>query len=209
MNKKSMKFFEQLSKENNQNSVKLANNSDFSALDADFILNYVSKNSAVLDLGTGTGLIVNKICNKIERIVAVEYFSEFSKFIKKNKNIEIVNTNIFDYETKEKFDCITIFAVMHYLNEQEAVTLYKKYFDLIKNEGKLIIKNQFGIREDVEVSGYSEEQKDNYYAQYRHIDKEVNILSEIGYKNIEVVDIYPPECNRWENTHFYAIVASI
>ena len=30
---------------------------------------------------------------------------------------------------------------------------------------------------------------------------------DIGYKNIEIVDIYPPEANRWDNTHFYSIVA--
>ena len=30
---------------------------------------------------------------------------------------------------------------------------------------------------------------------------------EIGFKNIEKFDIYPPEANRWNNTHFYAIIA--
>lgn len=25
----------------------------------------------------------------------------------------------------------------------------------------------------------------------------------------EVVDIYPPSFNRWDNTHFYALVASV
>lgn len=45
------------------------------------------------------------------------------------------------------------------------------------------------------------------FASYRHIDKETLLLENIGYKNIKVVDIYPPEANRWDNTHFYAIVA--
>ena len=79
----------------------------------------------------------------------------------------------------------------------------------MKHDGKIIIKNQFGIEQDVTVEGYSQEQKTEYYAQYRQINKEVSILSNIGYKNIEVFDIYPPECNRWQNTHFYAIVGGV
>ncbi len=38
------------------------------------------------------------------------------------------------------------------------------------------------------------------------IEKEIELLKNIGFKNIETFDIYPPEANRWNNTHFYAIV---
>ncbi len=56
------------------------------------------------------------------------------------------------------------------------------------------------------MSGYSKEQKADYFSQYRHIDKEVKILKDIGFKNIETFDVYPKQANRWNNTHFYAIV---
>jgi hypothetical protein len=78
----------------------------------------------------------------------------------------------------------------------------------LKPSGKFIIKNQFSVTEDVNVSGFSSELQQEYHAQYRNIDKEIEILKKIGYKNVEVFDIYPPECNRWNNTHFYAIVAT-
>lgn len=74
--------------------------------------------------------------------------------------------------------------------------------------GKIIIKNQFGIDKDVTINKYSTEQKAHYYSQYRHIDKEIKILKTLGYKNPTKFDIYPSEGNRWNNTHFYAIVAS-
>ncbi|MDR2781535.1 MAG: class I SAM-dependent methyltransferase [Holosporaceae bacterium] len=210
MNKRSLKFFEEIAAITYDiSSVKLANKSDFTRLDADFILKYANKESKILDLGSGTGLIINKIYKEVKKIVAVEYFPEFSKFIEKSDNIKVVNVDIFKYSTEEKFDLLTLFAVMHYLNEREAIEIYSKYISFVTPGGKILVKNQFGINEDVEVSGYSEEQKNNYYAQYRHIDKEIRILSDLGCRNIEVVDIYPPECNRWSNTHFYAIAAEV
>lgn len=207
-NRLALNFFEYLAKNatHNQSSVKLANKSDFSQLDADFIMKFADNNSTLLDLASGTGLILNKIYDKIYYICAVEVFEGFTKFIQKVDNIRIVNENIFSHNPSETFDLITLFALMHYLNESEAIVIYKKYFRYLNKGGKIIIKNQFGVNEDVTVSGYSQEQKKDYFAQYRHIDKEVSILQKIGYKNIKVFDIYPPECNRWENTHFYAIV---
>ncbi|MCV3395191.1 class I SAM-dependent methyltransferase [Campylobacter lari] len=194
---------------NNAQSVKLANNTDYTDIDANFILKYSSKSSKILDLGSGTGLIVNKVYDKISHIDCVEFYKEFSKFIVKSPNINVYNQLLQDFCIEKKYDLITAFGVMHHFNEQEAIKLYKKYFSYLKKDGKMIIKNQFGLKEDVIVNGYSQEQNTNYYAHYRYIHKEINILKEIGFKDVEYYDIYPPECNRWENTHFYAIVASI
>lgn len=208
-NKKALEFFENMSlNTKDQQSVKLANVTDLTQIDADFIMQHCGKESSILDLGSGTGLIINKIYDKVRNIVAVEPFSAFTEFIVNSPNVKIVNKTFEKFSTEEKFDCVTIFGTMHYFNEQEAIKIYTKFFDNIKNRGKLIIKNQFGVTEDVTVDGYSEEQKTNYFAQYRFIDNEVKILQKIGFKSIQVVDIYPPESNRWTNTHFYAIVAS-
>lgn len=209
MNEKSLAFFAKLSQDSqgNQNSVKLAKNSDFSDKDADFILKYSTNDSQILDLASGTGLIINKIYAEVGKILAVEPFENFTKFIKKASNIEIVNENICTFLPSQKYDLITFFAIMHYFKENEAINIYKKYFLYLKPNGKIIIKNQFGVNENVIIEGFSDELQTNYYAQYRHIKKEVKILEEIGYKNVEVFDIYPQECNRWDNTHFFAIVA--
>ena len=207
-NKEALAFFREMAgNSHDPKSVKLAKSSDFSQMDADFILQFADANSVILDLGSGTGLIVNKLYDKVKHITAIEPFSSFTTFIVPSDKVKIVNKTFEEYEIKRNdYDFVTIFGVMHYFNERESVEIYRKFQSALKKGGRLIIKNQFGVHEDVVVEGYSEEQKSNYYAQYRHIEKEVRNLMGIGYKNISVADIYPPECNRWENTHFYAIV---
>jgi cyclopropane fatty-acyl-phospholipid synthase-like methyltransferase len=180
---------------------------DYTQLDAAFILKYATKNSVLLDLASGTGLILNKIYDKVRAIVAVERFEEFSRFIQKSDNITVINEDIKKYAPASVFDLVTMFGVVQYFDYSEIAEIYQKYSECLKPQGKLIIKNQFGVKEDVLISGYSEELKEDYFSQYRYIGHEVELLTKTGYRNIEVVDIYPPECNRWDNTHFYAIVA--
>ncbi len=182
---------------------------DFTQTDADFIMQFADSSSSILDLASGTGLTINKYYNKVKHIVAVELCKQFSDFIVKSPNVEIVNCDLTQFETVDKFDVINMFGIVSYFDEKEITKLYKKYKEYMKPNGILLIKNQFGVTEDVVVNGYSEELKTDYYSEYRHIDKEVEILKSIGYKNIRVIDIYPPEANRWSNTHFYAIVANL
>ena len=191
----------------NEKTAKVNAFNDYTQLDAAFILQYAGKDSALLDLASGTGLILNKIYDKVRSIVAVERFEEFSRFIKKSDNIIIVNEDIKVYEPSAVFDLVTMFGVVSYFDYNEIAEIYGKYFKCLKSHGKLIVKNQFGVKEDVLASGYSEELKENYASQYRYIGNEVDLLTKTGYKNVEIIDIYPPECNRWDNTHFYAIVA--
>lgn len=211
-NKDALSFFSKLSQDKslNEKSVKLACVSDFSDMDSAFILNYTTSNSEILDLGSGTGLIINKISNKVKSITAVEPFVRFSNFIDQTNNVNIYNETINDFFNREidhQYDIVTLFALMHYFNEEESYSIYKECLQILKPGGVVLIKNQFGITKDVVIEGYSQEQKMNYYAYYRSYNKEVDNLKKLGYKDIDVIDIYPQSCNRWDDTHFYAIVA--
>jgi cyclopropane fatty-acyl-phospholipid synthase-like methyltransferase len=207
-NQSAKKYWQAMANANpNEKTIKVNTVNDFTQIDADFIMQYADANSEILDLASGTGLTINKYCDRVKHIDAVELFENFSKFISKTNKISINNFDILNFIPEKCYDIITMFGILHYFSEEEAIQIYSKYLNYLKPTGKLIVKQQFGIKEDVNVSGYSEELKRNYFSQYRHIDKEQKILKSIGYKNIEVVDIYPPECNKWDNTHFYAIVA--
>ncbi len=208
-NKNALDFFEKMTSKakDNPNCVKMAKNTDFTHIDAEFILKYADKNSEILDLGSGTGLTVNKIYDKVKLIDCVEPFKEFSDHIVKSDNVSVINQSVLDFDTDKKYDLVGVFGLIQYFNREESANIYKKCLKWMKPNSKIIIKNQFGVKEDVLVAGYSEEQKTEYFSEYRHLDKEVNLLENLGFKNVKTFDIYPPEANRWDNTHFYAIVA--
>lgn len=188
---------------------KVSDRNDFSDYDRDFILKYTTKNTTILDLAAGTGITLNKYYDKVKHITAVEKFNQFSDFIVKAPKVTVINSDIVDFIPDSTYDVILMFGVTHYFNKEESAFLYKKYKKFLNNNGKMIIKHQFGVKEDVTVEGYSEELKCNYYSQYRQIDSEVELLKSLGFTAVDYTDIYPKECNRWENTHFYAIVASL
>lgn len=209
-NKQALDFFKDLAANNSsQQSVKLGGKSDFSALDVEFLLRFriLNENYDVLELGAGTGLLTNKIYDKVKSISALEMFEEFSRHIIKDSKIRVINENIFDFVTESKFDVILAFGFMHYVNESEAKIIYQKCFDMMKQDSILVVKNQFGISQDVTIEEFSKEQNREYFSQYRLLSKEMQILKNIDFKDIQAIDIYPKECNRWDNTHFYAIVA--
>ena len=132
MNENALKFFNNMAHQTdlNQNSVKLAHNTDFTDIDANFILKFANKSSNLLDLGSGTGLIVNKIFEHVKSIECLEPFRQFSDYIVKAPNVTIQNKSVFEYKTNRKFDLVTMFGFMHYFNEEEAIFIYKR----IKNE---------------------------------------------------------------------------
>lgn len=206
-NANSLDYFSLLAKNNpGPLDVKVRKINDHSDLDAAFIKKYINKTTSLLDLASGSGLIINQLNTYVKKIVAVELFSEFSKYIKIADNITIVNCDITQFSINEQFDLITMFGIVQYFNEEEILDIYQKYYNYLNSNGKIIIKGQFAVNEDVMVEGYSEQLKTTYYSHYRNIKKEISLLNKNNYKNIKVFDIYPSEFNHWGNTHFYAIV---
>ena len=199
-------FAESAKKDSSHLSVKFNSKNDHTEQDSAFILRYANRTTVICDLGSGPGLIINRISDSVGHVVAVEPFKEFTDQINKKSNVTICNETIDAFDATDLFDMVTFFATAHYFNTTEIRTVYQKCYRLLKPEGILIVKNQFGVQEDVVVSGYSEELKAEYYAEYRYLPKEQEILASVGFVDFEVVDIYPPEYNRWKNTHFYAIV---
>ena len=207
-NDKALDFFAEFAKCNGSTPLHKFNEKDiFTEHDVELILRYVDAATNLCDLASGLGITVSRVANFVKRVVAVEPFKEYTDQIPKKENLQIVNATIGDFETDERFDLVTLFGTSPYFNTEEIIAVYQKCFQLLKNGGTLIIKNQFGTESDVIVNGFSQELGANYYSEYRHLPKEVSILTSVGFVDIDAIDIYPPECNRWNNTHFYALVA--
>ncbi len=118
----------------------------------------------------------------------------------------IINEDVLTFVPTKTYNLITAFGLMNFFSFEEAEAIYRMVFKCLKNSGTFIVKHQMGVCEDVLINGYSNELGCEYYANYRWIENELNLLSKVGFKISEVVDIYPDEFNRWKNTKFYALV---
>lgn len=205
-NQKALKYWKNLSKTSiTQESVKVNKINNHYEEDANFILKFADKNTKVLDLAAGSGGALNLYYDKVQSVLAVEKFKEFSDLIVRADNVKIINEDIKDFDTNEKFNLVLLFGVMQFFSEQESKELYAKCKKISNGGGNLIIKQQFGLKEDVIVE-YSSELKQEYFSTYRHIDKEIELLKSVGFKKISQFDIYDKNANRWDNTHFFALV---
>ena len=202
-NKQSIEFYKSLAM-NVTDAKILKFSNDNTHHDVDFIRLFSKRNQSLLDLGSGTGLIINKLTNDFKDITAVELFKEFSDYIS-GDNIQIHNENLINFYIEKKFGIATMFGTAHYFNEKESINIYKNIFSMLDEKSVFILKNQFGVEETKTVTGSKALGKE-YFAQYRFIDYEIKRLKSVGFKNIVVHDIYPAEENKWKDTHFYALV---
>jgi len=207
-NKNAMKFYNNLSStirspDETKNKAK-----DGSKIDQEFILNHTPNKSSLLDLGAGTGLLVNGLVEHFNEVLAVEKFPSFSKFIKPRDNLQVVNEDLMEFEADRLFSVVTIFACLNYFNLFEAREIYKKAWTSLSPGGVLITKHQMGVRDTVVVNRISVDLGQYYFSQYRTLKDEMMMLELIGFKNIRSFDIYPAEYNLHDNTHYFAITAS-
>ena len=199
-------YYEQLAKKISTPTETRNKAPDFSAFDIDFVRRFAGASKNLLDLGSGTGLLINPLVKAFGQITAVEKYPQFSRFIAQEPHVELIHADLSAFEASDKYDLVTIFGVMNFFNRDEALRLYRKAVHWIKPGGMLIIKHQMGVQEDVLVDGYSEELGAQYYSEYRWVRHEMQLVAEAGFTVDEPVDIYPSAFNRWPNTHFYALV---
>lgn len=210
----------------NKNTVILKNsqsNNDHTDLDAAFISSFLSTNTNWLDVGSGSGLIINRLFQKAKQITCIEPVRKYAEQIVKIENVKIFNSTIEHFNTVQKFDLVTAFGTMQYFSYDEALNVYKKIRTILNcnkstccdrffysaGGGRLIVKNQFGLKSRVVVNRFSEELQRHYVSEYRTLDEEISLLKSVGFSEFEVVDIYEPYMNRFDYTHYYAIVATI
>jgi cyclopropane fatty-acyl-phospholipid synthase-like methyltransferase len=206
-NKKVQEYYDKMAKKITSPKETRNKAPDFSEYDRGLMKKLSGKEKKLLDLGSGTGLLINHLYEDFEKIVAVEKYEAFSKFIDERDNIEVRNEDLLEVKPEESFyDIVSLFGVMNYFNSSEAEKIYKKVYHALKPKGMIVVKNQFGVKEDVIIEGYSKELQTDYFSHYRQTDKEIACLKKIGFCKIEKIDIYPPKYNRWNNTHFFALI---
>ena len=208
-----LQMFQELSVSNESFSTeKILPFNDHSDIDSFFLKKYLNNNVRWLDIGSGSGLCVNKLSDCYKSLTCVEPIKEYARHIKKNNNVTVCNTTVEDFFTSNaspsiKYDVISIFGVMQYFSKEEAQKIYNLISNFAHSNSRVIIKQQFGVNDNVLINNYSKEMNRHYFSEYRSLETEIEMLKKARFEVVEKVDIYPAEFNRFQNTHFYALVS--
>lgn len=202
---KSEKYWENLSKNINTPSQTHNKRPDISYKDVDFIKKYVSLNDEILDLGSGTGQVTNKLLPFVKNIIAVETYNGLSKFITDDPNLLVINAKLEGFFIRKEFDAVIATGVLQYFNLDDATAIYSNIIRMLKKDGLLILRSHCGLKETV-VINHSKELDQEYFAEYRQVDEEKKLLEKIGFSKVEVLDEAPEELNIYDNTRHFMFV---
>lgn len=163
----------------------------------------------ILDLGCGTCAIANSIIEMTDdtTVDAVDFVEKFLRFAKKTPRINTSASDILHFKAECKYNMVLLLGVINsFPSVSERGQLYANCRDMLLEGGTLFVKSQFGRYENVEVSKFSEELGQDYYAVYPYLQDEVELISK--YLSIEqVLDPYPDAMNPHANTRFHHIFA--
>ena len=179
---------------------------DYSDLEIEFLKPFLGSDISVLDLGSGSGLVVNKLVKLVGHITAVEKFQSFSQFIDQSDKLELINADLICFRLYKEFDLILATGVMQCIEGKYIADIYKNVFSMTRPGGHFIAHIHCGLEEDVIVDRFSEELNAQYYAEYRQYEKEKQLLLQAGFQSVEVHDVFPDWLNKWPNTRHFLFV---
>jgi 2-polyprenyl-3-methyl-5-hydroxy-6-metoxy-1,4-benzoquinol methylase len=92
----------------------------------------------VLDVGSAAGFVLKGMTETGWQGVGIEPNESMAEFGRKNLGVEILNTSVEKYASKEKFDLVTMIQVMAHLVEPKEV--FKNVSGTLKANGHLLIE---------------------------------------------------------------------
>lgn len=179
---------------------------EFTSYDLALIEPHLIGGASVLDLGCGTCALANAIAaRETVHVHAVDKYPGMLDFADKRSNLSTEVADAVGYGGDRRFDVILLFGVINSIPDaDDRMQMYRTLREMLRQGGKLIVKSQFGIAEEVLVDAYSQDLGMDYAAVYPRVDDEEERLKRLF--SVSRIDPYPAEYNRWSNTHFYAFL---
>lgn len=183
-------------------------NNYISSIDS-IIINKINKDvNKFLDIGTGDGSRAIKISKHIgaKKIYLLENCPEMINPIYYNKDINIIEDDILNFKTEEKFDVITCLwnVLGHIQGKSDRYLAINKMYNYLAKDGLLFIdvNNRYNlknyglinflknIKKDIsnskEAGFYNLKIENSSTSVYIHLPFEINkIAKEVGFKTIE------------------------
>ena len=164
----------------------------------------------VLDLGCGTCTISSRLVAELGwRVHGVDFIPEFLGYAIDHPLMSTAVGDVRSYQDAGGYDMVLSLAVINYLlaaSERDA--MYERCARMLAAGGRLFLKAQFGIREEVNVDGYSPALGTHYRAVYPQLQAELARIGEF-FATTELRDPYPAHLNPHPNTHFHYVIARL
>ena len=117
------------------------------------------KDKKILDIGSYTGYFSHKIATLGGNVTGIDIDDKRlhqSKIINTllGSNVKFLNANLFDYLKDNKFDCILLFSVLHWILKEEGINGVRKMLDLISSRSHVMF---FDMGQDNEAKMRTQE----------------------------------------------------
>jgi putative AdoMet-dependent methyltransferase len=111
---------------------------------ANSILKYTKfdKSMHIMDFGSGTGLLLEKIAPFVDKITAVDISNSMNKKLDEKRNnlgckLEIIEIDLSKNKLHEKFDAIISSMTMHHI--KDIPMMFKDFYDILNDNGTIAI----------------------------------------------------------------------
>jgi demethylmenaquinone methyltransferase/2-methoxy-6-polyprenyl-1,4-benzoquinol methylase len=152
----------------------------------------IKQNDDILDVGCGTGILVNYILKKINKNGKLTLIDVSDKMIDEAKNkfnderLTFICADIYDHIFTKKFDKIFVFSAFPHLHDKgKALEIF---YELLKYQGKLII---FHVESSKAINTLHKEKVHNEILKKDYlpnIDEFKGIIDNKKWKEISLID---------------------
>lgn len=160
------RFWEQRSRQSGIEAARF--HPEFTPYDVALVAPHVADDALVLDLGCGTCALANALAERgTVRVHAVDKYAGMLEFAQQRPNLTTEVADAVSYDSSQKYDAILLFGVINSI--PDAVDRHRMYTSLskmLRPAGKLILKSQFGVSEEVVVDAFSSDLGMDYAAVY-------------------------------------------
>jgi len=152
---------------------------------ANAILKEISfdKSMTIMDFGSGTGLLLEKIAPFIKKVTAIDMSKSMNNKLNEKKDLldcelEILEVDLTKTNINKKFDSIISSMTLHHIKDVEK--LFKIFYDLLNDNGTIALADL-----DIEDGSFHTEDTGVHHFGFNR-DEICNIAKKVGFKNVKI-----------------------
>jgi len=142
------------------------------------------KTMKIMDFGSGTGLLLEKVAPFVEKITAVDISKSMNKQLEDKREklgceLEILEMDLSKTELDRKFDGIISSMTMHHV--EDISSMFKKFHSMLGDDGVIAISDL-----DLEDGSFHQEDTGVFHSGFDR-NELLKLANEAGFNNVKVL----------------------